>query len=87
MTQGVVLPSGGFCEVETIRVIDMAAAFAEGNTGILSMAILAHRLATIDGEPITLGQVLHMSHADAAPIFHLLTKQMDAAFKTREGIA
>lgn len=87
MTQEVVLPSGEFCRVGTIRVMDMAAAFSVGNSGILSMAILAHRLATIDGRSLTLDQVLQMSHADAAPIFHLLTKQMDKAFKTREGIA
>ncbi len=83
----IVLPSGEFCRVGTIRVMDMAAAFAVGNSGILSMAILAHRLATIDGSPITLDQVLQMPHANAAPIFHLLTKQMHDSLKTREGIA
>lgn len=86
MSREVVLPSGEFCEVGTIIVADMAAAFST-QSGLLAMSILAHRLAKIDGQPLTLERIISMPYSDAAPIFFLLTQQLDSAYKTRAGIA
>lgn len=86
MIREVVLPTGEFCEVGVITVADMAAAFGV-HSGILSMAILAHRLAKIDGNRLTLDEVVSMPYSKAAPMFMLLTKQLDESFKTRLGIA
>lgn len=86
MTSEIVLPTGEFCEVGIITVADMAAAFTS-HGGLLAMSILAHRLAKIDGKSLSLDEVVSMPYSKAAPIFTLLTQQLDSAYKTRLGIA
>lgn len=82
----VVLPDGRFAQVRTIPVQDMAVAFS-GNAGLFAMAVLASRVATLDGLPITVIQVLGMNYRDAAPIFHLINKPLMDTYRTQEGIA
>lgn len=82
----VVLPNGGFARLRVLTVGDVVeymriAAPFEGK------AVLACRMATIDDRSIAMDELLAMAYADAAPIFSLIDRQFDVAFKTSKGIA
>lgn len=82
----VVLPDGRFAKFRTILVQDMAVAFS-GNAGLFAMAVLASRVAALDDQPVTVAQILAMHYQTAAPIFHLINKQLMDTYRTQEGIA
>lgn len=82
----IVLPSGRFASIRKITTGDIASAF-QSNTGLYAMSVLMQLTATLDGVPLTLQQVLTMEYEETLPVFRNLTKQIERATKTMEGIA
>ena len=85
MTTEVVLPSGQFATVRTIRVSDMVA--VGGEQGALMLLILAHRTTLFDGVELPFATLRDMPYVHLAPVFRALVKQLEKATKTMEGIA
>lgn len=81
----VALPSGKFARVRSMTVGDMIAC-CDANHYAMG-AKLAVRCATIDGEQITLDQVLAMDFEDFAPINEVLGGFLIASMQTRKGVA
>lgn len=81
----IVLPSGTFAQLRTLRVSDLMK--AECHSGTAWLAALACLAVTLDGEPVTSQSILDMPYAEAAPIFYMINAQLAESLKTQKGIA
>jgi hypothetical protein len=80
----VVLPSGRFATmVSPILVMDILAANA---SGIDPMTVLVHRCVLIDGETISLDDLLKFEISEYFPLVNMLGVQINKANKTSLGV-
>lgn len=82
----IVLPSGKFAKIRKLATGDVASAF-QANQGLYAMSILMQLTTTLDDRPLSLQEVLAMDYEETLPVFRSLTKQIERATKTMEGIA
>ena len=81
----IVLADGRFAAVRPITVMDMLHA-TKLPPGIGTMAALCARCATLDGQEVPVDEWLAMEYGYVLPVFEQLAKQLEAAFKMREGV-
>ena len=86
MTTEVVLPSGRFAEVRSVTVADMIKA-TQVAPGLSTMMVLASLTTRIDGINVSLDDWLIMEYAEVLPIVAQLNRQLENAYKTKEGVS
>ena len=86
MTTEVVLPSGRFAEVRNITVADMIKA-TQVAPGLSTTMVLASLTTRIDGINVSLDDWLIMEYAEVLPIIAQLNRQLENAYKTKEGVS
>lgn len=82
----VVLPSGRFASMRTMTWGDLVACYDTVNVARMS-AKLAACLVSIDGQPLTIDQIMQMEAAEFFPINEIICKEITAALKYKNGIA
>ncbi len=81
----IVLPSGRFASCRNITVLDWLTAI-KSSESIDTMAVLVVKCVTIDSEPVTLEDVLALPLEEYWPIINMLSKKIERARLTEDGI-
>lgn len=81
----VVLPSGRFASIKAMTWGDVVVCYDQN--AMAMSAKLASRMVSIDGQPVTLDQVMEMEACEYFPINEIICKEIVEAMKFKDGIA
>lgn len=81
----IVLPSGRFAACRTITVADWLTSL-KAEQSADTMVILAVRCVTIDSTPLTVADVLNLPLEEYWPIINMVSKKIERARLTENGV-